>query len=290
MVRTLRCSGLSRVNTSLNAPISPDCYQRQSTNYHQIIMTTERSDSLYAGAKFNTKENSVVFEPIKVEYIDHMGSDKRICNVARVSMDKWEDESEPLSKRDEGLLAYLATGVAAQDRDDYEKLYKASQHWSPFAHVIVQLRCTVPFALGNQLHKHQVGIVRNEMSRRYVDSKPSYWLPDVFHVKPDNVKQGSGGIHPYSDIVRQAFVQQTNDANEFYEQILKMRVAPEEARFALPFNAMTSFIFTGSLAALMRVVNQRTDDHAQLMAQEFGHKLYEVVNPLFPVASTVLRK
>ena len=30
-------------------------------------------------------------KPIEVEYIDHMGSDKRVTNVARVSFNKWED-------------------------------------------------------------------------------------------------------------------------------------------------------------------------------------------------------
>lgn len=28
---------------------------------------------------------------IKVEFIDKMGSDKRICNAARVSFAKWDD-------------------------------------------------------------------------------------------------------------------------------------------------------------------------------------------------------
>ena len=104
------------------------------------MKVTDREDSSFNQAEFETKLGDAVFEPIKVEYIDHMGSDKRVCNVARVSMDKWKDESEPLSERDVGLLNYLATGCTAKDRDDYEKLYKASLHWSPFAHCTLSIR------------------------------------------------------------------------------------------------------------------------------------------------------
>ena len=31
---------------------------------------------------------------IEVRYVDHMGSDMRVCNMARQSFGKWKDESE----------------------------------------------------------------------------------------------------------------------------------------------------------------------------------------------------
>ena len=251
---------------------------------------TDREDSSFNQAEFETKLGDAVFEPIKVEYIDHMGSDKRVCNVARVSMDKWEDESEPLSERDVGLLNYLATGCTAKDRDDYEKLYKASLHWSPFAHCTLSIRCTVPFALGNQLHKHQVGIVRNEVSRRYVSTDPTFWVPDVFHIKPESVKQGAGSNHPFSGIIREALIQKSNDDLHSYKTMLIMNVCPEEARLVLPMNTMTTFVLTGSVMAMLRIVNQRMDSHAQLMAQEFAKQVYDIAMQYFPASTEALKK
>ena len=78
-------------------------------------------------------------KPIEVEYIDHMGSDKRVTNVARVSFNKWEDESNDITARDSGLISYLATGLPSSERDNWELRVKAHTHWSPFAHCFLSL-------------------------------------------------------------------------------------------------------------------------------------------------------
>ena len=105
-------------------------------------------------------------QEISVEYIDHMGSDMRVCNMARQSFGKWQDESQELSDKDLGLLEYLSTGVANGERGDYEKMYKASTHWAPFAHCILSIRVRVPVFIARQLVKHQIGLVWSEESRR----------------------------------------------------------------------------------------------------------------------------
>ena len=90
-------------------------------------------------------------QQINVEYIDHMGSDMLVCNMARQSFGKWQDESQELSNKDLGLLEYLSTGVLKEDRGDYEKMYKASTHWAPFAHCILSIRVRVPVFIARQL-------------------------------------------------------------------------------------------------------------------------------------------
>lgn len=92
-------------------------------------------------------------QDILVEYIDHMGSDMRVCNMARQSFGKLKEESQELSEGDVSLLEYLSTGVAKDDRTDYEKMYKASTHWAPFAHVQMSIRVRVPVFLARQLVK-----------------------------------------------------------------------------------------------------------------------------------------
>lgn len=221
-------------------------------------------------------------KPIEVEYIDHMGSDKRVTNVARVSFNKWEDESNDLTDRDSGLLGYLATGLPSSERDNWELRAKAHTHWSPFAHCFLSVRCAAPIFLARQLVKHQVGLSWNEESRRYISDEVGFWLPEVIHEKPSNAKQGSGEVMQASAQIRTIMKVETECAYNIYKTLLSYGVAPEEARMVLPLNSMTHWVWSGSLMAFMRVYSQRIDGHAQLAAQEFAGKLGGILKGYFP--------
>ena len=200
---------------------------------------------------------------IKVEYIDHMGRDVNIVNAARVSFAK--EVIEFNLSTDGRLLNYLAK----------------HNHWSPFAHTCISVRCKVPLFIARQLVKHQVGGNWNEESRRYIDSEPEFWLPEYFHYRPTHAKQGSGEIHKHSNVLRNGMYDHTAHCLRQYQDLLGFDVAPEEARMVLPLNTMTNFIWTGSLLFFRRVIEQREDAHAQLAAQEFAAKLKEVVKPIY---------
>ena len=208
---------------------------------------------------------------VSVEYLSHMGDDTNVVNAARVSFAK---EVQEFSDKDAGLLAYLSK----------------HNHWSPFAHTCISVRCKVPIFLARQLVKHQVGGNWNEESRRYIDGPVEFYMPDVLHSKPDNAKQGSGGVHPYSQRWLQYMVECTEESYSLYTDLLTAGVAPEEARMVLPLNSMTNFIWTGSLLFFDRVIAQRADSHAQLIAQDFSRKLRAVVHPLYPHSYTALEK
>ena len=224
----------------------------------------------------------VNIKPIEVEYIDHMGSDKRVTNVARVSFNKWEDESNDITARDSGLISYLATGLPSSERDNWELRAKAHSHWSPFAHCFLSVRCSAPIFLARQLVKHQVGLSWNEESRRYITDEVDFWLPEVIHEKPSNAKQGRGEVHPFSVYLYHTMSVHTERAYEAYLELLNYGVAPEEARMVLPLNSMTHWVWSGSLMAFMRVYSQRIDGHAQLAAQEFAGKLGGILKGYFP--------
>ena len=223
-------------------------------------------------------------KPIEVEYIDHMGSDKRVTNVARVSFNKWEDESNDITARDRGLLEYLSTGLPSSQRNDWELRAKAHSHWSPFAHCFLSIRCRVPLFLARQLVKHQVGLSWNEESRRYIDTEPTFWIPKEWHVRPKNAKQGSAGVHKYSKEITEQVRRVTDVALFNYNHLIQIGVAPEEARTVLPLNTCINYVWSGSLMALIRVLHQRLDGHAQLAAQEFASKLSVIVKEHFPMS------
>lgn len=209
-----------------------------------------------------------MFEDIKVECIDVMGSDLSVVNAARVSMDKFHEEFED---RDEQLIKYLSE----------------NNHWTPFGHAILSLRIKAPIFVARQLVKHQVGLVWNEVSRRYVDSEPTFYLPEL-RERAENVKQGSGDV--LVDIEYNPIKETSKSSLMAYKYLLRMNVAPEIARSVLPLNTMTEWIWTGTLAAFVRVVNLRIHPHAQKEARIVGEKIKEILIEKFPISSKYLIK
>lgn len=223
---------------------------------------------------------------IKAEYIDHMGNDLRAVNAARVSFDKESGEftyrKEYPKGSDEALVSYLAK----------------HNHWTPFAHCIITLRETVPIFVARQRFKHMVGFTYNEVSRRYVDDEPEFYVPDVWRSRPEgSVKQGSGestinhievddgwdkGI--YLQDTSEAYSNLVYTAVKLYNEMLSSGVAPEQARMVLPQSMMTSYYVTGSLAAFARAYKQRIEPHAQKEIQDLAVQWDEIIRPLYPHA------
>lgn len=146
--------------------------------------------------------------------------------------------------------------------------------------------------LANGLVVHNcVGGVWNEVSRRYVDSEPEFWFPEVWRGRPINAKQGSTGaldskqpdmdIDIYThDIVRKTV--------QLYSDLLTTGVAPEQARMILPQNMMTEWYWTGSLMFFCRVCRERLAPGAQAETREVAEQIAEQVAPLFPVSWAAL--
>lgn len=208
------------------------------------------------------------FADMKIEYVDHMGSDVNVVNAARVSFAKEVEEFN--FEKDTKLINYLAK----------------HNHWSPLAHTSISIRVKAPIFMARQFVKHQIGLVWNEESRRYIDEEPEFYKPKEWRERPSNVKQGSGNKLQFDDCewVDEAFTRLTDESLGVYRSMIGDGVAPEQARMILPQSTMTNWIWTGSLVAFARIVKLRTEEHAQIEAQELAKKIAEVVEPLYPVS------
>jgi thymidylate synthase (FAD) len=209
--------------------------------------------------------------PQEVEYVDHMGSDLSVVNAARVSFGKF---TKQLRDTDIKLIKYLAS----------------HKHWTPFAHTSLSLRIKCPIFVARQLGKHQVGLVWNEVSRRYVDNEPEFFLPHEWRGRPVNSKQGSNGILP-PELQTYVF-SQVDDymdvVGRLYDVLIQDGVAPEQARMILPQNMMTEFIWTGSLVAFARICSLRLDPHSQMETQEIAREIASLCETHFPYSFSAL--
>ena len=203
-----------------------------------------------------------------IELLAHMGDDLAVVNAARVSMAK---ESHKVCADDEKLIRYLAT----------------HNHWTPFAHVQFQFRIKMPIFVAREWFRSTVGLSRNEVSRRYVDTPPEFWTPKgAWRGRAENIKQGSGDLLPEEvcQSVTSIYGYSLMIAEEAYRDMLERGVCPEQARAVLPQSMMTEFIETGSLAAYSRIYGLRSDPHAQKEIQEYAHAIGEAIAPIVPVS------
>ena len=217
---------------------------------------------------------------MKAELLATFGDDLMVVNTARVSMHRRHDAFDPQS--DVSLIRYLAR----------------EGHWSPFSHPKAQFSLCMPIFTARQWEKHRVGATRaydiydhNEVSRRYVDSEPEFYHPEVWRSRPaGNIKQGSGAPLPDNEQRRASTL--LNEAHFFakdtYRLLLEANVAPEQARMVLPQSMYTTWIETGSLYYWSRLCLLRLDNHAQQDIRMITKRIYDAMEEAFPVSWNAL--
>lgn len=249
---------------------------------------------------------------MKVIYVDHMGSDQRIVDVARQSFAQ-TDAKVRTEAQNQGLIRYLAEGISSKDKKEiinlilngtkelgtydectaeglYNNIRHQATHWTPFAHTAITLQMQAPIPIRTQCFKHKQGLVENEESRRYISTTPEIFMPE-FRSKPEgSIKQGSAGIHPENDTWKEVYAAHVNAAIHLYEKMIEDDVAPEQARFILPQGVEVNWTWTGNLLAFANFYNKRSDSHAQVEIQQLAEMVREVIEPLFPISWAALTK
>jgi len=211
---------------------------------------------------------------MQVTLINSMGNDKTVVDAARVSFAKTADNYT--EAQNEKLIQYLAR----------------HNHWTPFGHAQATFHIEAPIFVARQLVKHQVGLVWNEVSRRYVDDPPRFFSPSSWRPRSQDKKQGSDK-HDMIPDMRQAwkvYESAIHNISKTYGILLEMGVAPEQARMVLPQSMMTEWYWTGSLAAWSRVCRLRVSDDAQAETERIALDISREMKQLFPVSWAALEE
>ena len=213
---------------------------------------------------------------MKVNYVSHMGNDLSVVNAARVSFGKHSTE---LSYDQIDIDGHQCTVPHMNSKDEKLIKYLAEHdHWTPFAHTAITFLIKAPFFVARQLGKHQVGLAWNEISRRYVDTMPEFFIPNEWRLAAEDKKQGSSdettdySIHPAHVFAVQC-----------YQNMLGLGIAPEQARMVLPQSTYTEWYWTGSLYAFSRVCKLRIQDDAQKETKDTVELISDRCEQLFPV-------
>lgn len=206
-----------------------------------------------------------------VRYIDHMGTDSRICEAARLSY-KSPSKGE---EQDKKLLAYL---------------WK-NKHTSPFEMVKITLNIKMPIFVMRQYVRHRMQNL-NEVSARYTELPNEFYIPTLWRKQDTKNKQGSvinenfdasWMIPNYGWVTAtEALEKHCKDSYGLYQQMLSVGIAREMARMVLPVNIYTEIYACWDLKNLLHFISLRDDSHAQAEIQEYGKAIKSICKKLFP--------
>ncbi|KEF35492.1 hypothetical protein RDMS_01680 [Deinococcus sp. RL] len=201
-----------------------------------------------------------------MQLIDHLGSDKRVVDSARVSLagdgEAWRELEDPR------LIRYMLR----------------HGHWSPFEHCTVTLMLKVPLFLRSQIMRHR-SMAFNEVSARYTEVPDEFYVPGEFRAQASSNRQASveaagridqGTCHAfYADAIK--------EAASVYRRLLEEGVAREQARAVLPQAMYTRFYASGSLRSWLHFLEARDHPGAQWEAQQVAQAVAGILEPLYPV-------
>ena len=214
-----------------------------------------------------------------VRYIDHMGSDERIVEAARISYKSPSKGPE----QDEKLLRYL-----------YQ-----NKHTSPFEMCKITLNIKMPIFVMRQYVRHRMQNL-NEVSARYTKLEDDFYIPDKWRAQDLKNKQGSIILDDWfpkitvgsetvegHDEVSRLFEFQCKEIYKIYESMLDSGVSREMARMILPVNIYTEIYTCWDVKNLLHFIRLRDDTHAQFEIQEYGKAIKDICTKLFPVTMAV---
>ena len=223
---------------------------------------------------------------IEVTLMDSMGDDLTVVNAARVSFGK---QSEGL-----GFSGTFTTTMTPILHDTDKRLIKylaKHRHMSPFGHAFASFHVKAPIFVARQLVKHKF-LRWNEISRRYVDDEPEFYVPDDWRERSADKKQGSSDT--VVEFLRmQGFGEQSVHDGSFkhqmhsldlYRDMVTAGVCPEQARMVLPQSTMTEWYWSGSLDAFSDMCILRCKEDTQFETRIVADEISACMKDLFPIA------
>lgn len=203
-----------------------------------------------------------------VRYIDHLGTDQRIVEAARVSY------GSP-SKGDEA------------DKKLLEYLFK-NRHTSPFEQCNITFNLKMPIFVMRQFVRHRTFRL-NEWSGRYSELKDEFYMPTEWRSQHSKNKQSSIPDSTLENCSHHAKVAY-EAAYVCYQRMLAEGCAKELARIVLPVGIYTEIYVNCDLHNLIHFLTLRMDGHAQKEIRDVADAMYRIAWNLYPWTMNVFDK
>ena len=149
----------------------------------------------------------------------------------------------------------------------------------------VTFRVAAAIPIRTQCFKSKYGFVESEESRRYVKKRPNFFTPEEWREAAPNLKQGSLEVHiPDYRAAETMYKNLVADAGDMYELLVEdqgFNMCAEQARFFMPQGMITTWYWTGTLAAYARFVYLRTEPSAQAEVRDIASRIEEHLTNIY---------
>ena len=172
-------------------------------------------------------------------------------------------------------------------------------HTSPFRGQVMTVEIKAPLFVARQFWKYCTGhhhdespighdtfLNFSEVSRRYVDDTPEFYIPEYFRLAPERRSQGSiDEPAPFSRLFRESLKSRVLDGLADYKEAIGEGICAEQARLFLPAYAMyTKWRWTMSLQGFCHMESQRLPHDAQKETREYAKAIFDLGLPIWPIA------
>ena len=220
----------------------------------------------------------------KVELVQSMGEDITIVNSARVSFGVQKDK---LDSKDEKLINYLIR----------------HKHTSTLEHNIATFRIKVPLFVRSQHHRHRTWSY-NEISRRYTDVNLEFYETEMLRTQHKSNRQASEREETFNPeisidtemcsvpMVKSAseiIKMHHKDSIKLFDKLIDAGVCKEQARGVLPQNLYTEYYATANLNNILKFIDLRMHEGAQVEIQVLAEKMLEIITEIWPVTVNAYR-
>lgn len=205
-----------------------------------------------------------------VGLVDHMGSDTRIVDAARVS--------------------YQGGTKKVQDDRNLIRYMLRNKHETPFEKVVFEFHIKTPMFIGEQFLRHRIGSF-NKISGRYSVMTDEFYVADQVRKQSTTNNQGSSdevvtdiSWAPWDDpgctlsTSTQEWIRTSHTSSyECYMDMINSGCSKEQSRGLLPANLYTEFYWTVNLRSLMNFLMLRLDSHAQYEIRVYAQAIYDLI-------------
>lgn len=139
-----------------------------------------------------------------------------------------------------------------------------NRHGSPFEHNSMKFYIEAPIFVFREFHRHRIGWSYNEMSGRYKELEPVFYLPGT---ERPLIQEGKPGHYTFVPGTEQQTVSTFNQlaqsyktAYDTYQNLLDQGIAKEVARVCLPVGIYSSMFATCNARSLMAFLSLRTKE------------------------------
>ena len=187
-----------------------------------------------------------LFDDVDVELVECSASDDQVVRAARIStLTERVVDDEP--GKTAGMINFLMK----------------NRHGTPFEHNMFTFRIKAPIFVFREFHRHRIGWSYNEMSGRYTELLPEFYVPAM---NRPIVQEGKPGHYSFTAGSKGEWMSMPNivEVYEFawgkYQDMLSAGIAKEIARMVLPVGIMSQMYATCNARSLMAFLSLRTKD------------------------------